>query len=204
MLAYSYAVRSSLASPDDMLDRAVIVKGPYHLDVLNVTEDAGIWVNVECMVGVDAGSVIGVNRAQMDGIFSNIWKSLGRWGIRQLSSVTVKMSAVRISPENEYPTVLASLDMSPMNIPLTTEPPPNLSWLTKAALTIHISPTHNLTALMKFVRDTWRDGRAAVHVHVEQATVQGGSLYENSWRRNFEQRLSDIHKAIHINSKCPT
>lgn len=201
-MAYSYAARVSLVSPDDLFDRAVIVKGPYRLNILNVTEDGDIWVNVEGRVGVDAGSVVGVNSEQVDGFLRDIWKSLGRWGIRQLDSVTVTMTTIRISSENDYSTVLATLDMSPMSISLTTEPPSDLSWLTTVTVPVHISPTHNLTTLMKFARDSWLDGIADTHVHVDQAVVQGGSLHEEGWRRSFEQQHTDIHRAIRIKGGC--
>lgn len=204
VLAYSYAVRASRASPGDLLDRAVIVKGPYSVDVLNITKDDGIWVNVESMVGVDAWSVIGVNSEKTDGIFSDVWKSLGRWGIRKLGGITVKATTVRISPENEYSTVLASLDISPVTIPLTTEPSPDLSWLTKVNLLIHIVPIQNLTTLARFAHDSWLDGLAVFHAHVERATVHGGSLHEISWRRSFKQQINNIHRTIRINSKFQT
>ena len=68
-------------SSEELLDRAVTVKGPDRLDVLNITEGGGIWIKVEGRVGVDAGAVIGVNSEDGDGIFRDIWKSIGtRWG----------------------------------------------------------------------------------------------------------------------------
>jgi len=202
LLAYSYVARAKLVSPDDLLDRAVVVKGPDRLDVLNITKDGGIWINVEGRVGVDAGEVIGVNSDDNDGIFRDIWKSLGRWGIRRLDKITIKLTTIRIYPEDDDSNFLASLDTSPMELPLTTGPTSDLSWLTQVSLPVFITPTLNTSALVQFVRDSWRNGTVAVQVHVERAVVQGGSLSDNSWRRIFDQQRSEIYTAIRAKSEC--
>lgn len=201
LLAYSYAARAKLVSPDDLLDHAVVVKGPDRLDVLNVTEDGGIWVNVGGRVGVDAGAVIGVNAEEDDGFFRIIWKSLGRWGIQRLDRITIKLTTLHIFSDHEPSTVLMSLDASPTDLPLTTEAPSDFSWLTKISIPIFIAPIHNTSALVRFVRHSWRDGTVAVQAHVDRVVVQGGSLNDNSWRKTFKQQRSEVRTAIRMKSE---
>lgn len=200
-LAYSYAARASLLSPDDLLTRAVVVKGPDRLDVLNITLDGGVWVQVEGRMGVDAGAVIGVNSEHDDGVFRDIWKALGRWGVRRLKTVSIQLTTIRITPKDHYSTLLTSVDVPPLSLPLTTEPPADFSWLTTVSIPIFVSPTQNSSVLARFVRESWRDEIVAIQAHVDEVAVRGGSLQEKGWRRKFEQKHSDIHTAIHVKSK---
>lgn len=204
MLAYSYAARIKLVSSDELLERAVFVRGPDRIDVLNITDDGGIWVNVDSRVGVDAGTMVGVNSEDNDGFFRDIWKALGRWGIRRLERITLKLTTIHISPQAEPSTILASLDTSPMDLPLTTEPPSDSTWLTKVSIPVFIAPTQNTSAFLQFVRRSWRDGTVAVQVHVERAVIQGGSPNDNSWRKMLDQQRSEVYAAIHMKSECWT
>lgn len=54
LLAYSYASRASSHS-DEVLDRGLVVREPFHVDVLNTTQQGGIWVKLEARLGVNAG-----------------------------------------------------------------------------------------------------------------------------------------------------
>jgi hypothetical protein len=201
LLAYSYAARAKAVASDDLLDRAVTVQGPDRLDVLNVTEDGGIWVSLEGRVGVDAGSAIGVNAEDDDGILSSIWKSIGRWGIRRLDRITIKLTTIHISPQDDHEIILAAVDACPIDLPLTAEAPSDLSWLTKVSVPIFINPSRNASTLIQFVRDCWRDRAVAVRAHVDRVVVQGGALDDTSWRRRFEQQRSDILKMILMKSR---
>jgi hypothetical protein len=169
--------------------------------VLNITENGGIWIDVEGRIGVDAGAAIGLSSEDDDGIFRGIWKAIGRWGIHRLGRISVKLARIQLSPDDEHSTVLASLDTSPLDIPLTTEPPPDLSWLTRVTVPVFIVPIQNASILVQFVRDSWRNRTVAIQAHIEHAVVQGGSLNDNSWRRMFEQQRSEIYTAIHMKSE---
>ena len=201
LLAYSYAARVMFVSSEELLDRAVTVKGPDRLDVLNITEGGGIWIKVEGRVGVDAGAVIGVNSEDGDGIFRDIWKSIGRWGIQRLDRITIKLTTIQISSEGKHSAVLGSLDTASMDVALTTEPPSDFSWLSKVSMPVFVAPTQNASALLRFVRDSWRDGTVVIQAHVERAIIQGGSLSDNSWRRLFNGKLSEITTAIRMKSE---
>jgi len=204
VLAYSYTTRIKLVSSDELLKRAVFVRGPDRLDVLNITDDGGIWVNVDSRVGVDAGAMVGVNSEDDDGIFRDIWKSIGRWGIRRLDRITLKLTTIHISPQADPSTILASLDTSPMDLPLTTEPPSDSTWLTKVSIPVFIAPTQNTSALLQFMRRSWQDGTVAVQAHVDRLVIQGGSLDDNGWRKMLDQQRLGVHAAIRMKSECWT
>lgn len=198
-MAYSYASRASLLSPDEIIDKAVVFEGPDRLDVLNVTDDGGIWLEVEGRVGIDAGSIIGVNPDKDDGFFSDLWKSLGRWGIGRLHTVTVDMSTIRLTPERDVQTTLALIDTPSITLPLTTNPPLDLSWLTTVAVPLFVAPNQNTSTLIEFARNSWQDGMVSIQAQLDELVVRGGSSDDNSWRRKIEQKKSNILTVIHVN-----
>ena len=197
-MAYSYASRASLLSPDELFDRAVVFKGPDCLDVLNFTDDGGIWLKVEGRVGIDAGSVIGVNSDKDDGFFRNLWKSLGRWGIGRLHTVTVDMSTIRLTPERDVGITLALIDSPSITLPLTANPPLDLSWLTTVTVPLFITPNQNSSTLIEFARNSWQDGMISIQAQLHELVVRGGSPNDNSWRRKIEQKKSNIQTAVHM------
>jgi hypothetical protein len=203
LLAYSYASYAWGASPEEIMNQALVVRGPDRVDVLNLTSDGGIWVNVEGRMGLDAGRVIGVNSDPgKDGLFRNIWKSMGRWGVQRVDRVSVSLSTVIISSEQDPSTVLASVQPSPVEIPLTANPPSDAkSWLTKISIPLLVYPTSNTSALIRFVQEAWRHGTAAVQADVVRAVVRGGGLDEYSWRRQLQGEVTGIKIALHVSSE---
>ncbi|KAJ7820020.1 hypothetical protein B0H14DRAFT_3736429 [Mycena olivaceomarginata] len=173
LLAWSYASRASHISADDILDQGLVFEGPDRVDVLNITWSGGLWVNVEARVGFDAGSVIGVNSSpDGDGLLKDLWKSIGRWGVRSLDRVSVNMSTIYLTSESGV--VLATIEPTPVVVPLTANPPSDSTWLTHISTPLLIRPTHNVSALIHFVREAWRDGSAAVRADVGSVEVRGG------------------------------
>ncbi|PCH36932.1 hypothetical protein WOLCODRAFT_167215 [Wolfiporia cocos MD-104 SS10] len=198
LIIFTYRSRAVSASPDELIQHALVVKGPDRVDVLNTTGDGGIWVMVHGRLGFDAGDVAGVNAAEEDSFILDVWKSLGRWGIRRLDRVSVNLSTVAITPAGDPGHGLATLSFPPLEVPLTANPPRDSSWLTPVALPVLIRPTKDVKTMMRFARNSWRDGMISVHVEVLQATVQGGAVGEESWRSYLKFAHSDIHTAVHI------
>lgn len=200
LLAWSYASRASHISADDILDQGLVFEGPDRVDVLNITWSGGLWVNVEARVGFDAGSVIGVNSSpDGDGLLKDLWKSIGRWGVRSLDRVSVNMSTIYLTSESGV--VLATIEPTPVVVPLTANPPSDSTWLTHISTPLLIRPTHNASALIHFVREAWRDGSAAVRADVGSVEVRGGALGEDSWRSILHNVLSNVRTALRIQSK---
>ncbi|KAF7366892.1 hypothetical protein MSAN_00947900 [Mycena sanguinolenta] len=197
LLAWSYASPASHVSPDDILKEGLVFEGPDRVDVLNISWSGGLWVNVEARVGFDAGSVIGVNSSpdDGDGLFKDIWKSIGRWGIRRLDRVSVNMSTISLTAGS---VVLATVEPTPVEVPLTADPPSDSTWLTHISTPLLIRPTSNISALAHFVREAWRDGSAAVRADVGSVEVRGGALGEESWRSIIHSALSNVQTALRI------
>ncbi|GBE83381.1 hypothetical protein BKA93DRAFT_848176 [Sparassis latifolia] len=198
VVAYSYRSRASDISPDEILQHALVVKGPSRVDVLNTTGDGGVWVNVHCKLGLDAGEVAGVNTAAGDNFVQGLWKSVGRWGIRQLDRVTVDLTEIGVFPESDPSQSLTTITLPSLEIPLTANPPPDTTWLTEMIIPVLIQPTKDISVVMRFLRDSWRDSRIAVRTVVAQAFVQGGGLQDSGWRRNMQILRSDIRAVVHI------
>ncbi|KAH7928366.1 hypothetical protein BV22DRAFT_1059190 [Leucogyrophana mollusca] len=199
LLAYSYAARLSDVSPQDIIESALVVEGPDRVDVLNVTENGGIWINIQARVGLDAGSVIGVNTDDDEGTLKDVWKSLGRWGVRRLDRVSIDLTAICICSAHNPDVILASVVSTPFELRVTADPPRDNSWLTSVSIPLLIVPTQNTSDLMQFVRDTWRDGAASVQAHVAKAIVLGGGLDESSWRRKLKFHRQDLQTELSMN-----
>ncbi|EEB93695.1 hypothetical protein MPER_07613, partial [Moniliophthora perniciosa FA553] len=198
LLTWSYVSRTSDLSPEDVLHRSVVFEGPHKVIVLNTSWTDGMWVDVEGRVGVDAGSVVGVNRDPDggDGFLKNIWKSFGRWGIQELHEITVKTSTINITSQQDSTIVLASLDIPPLEIPLTTDPPSDHSWLHRISTPVLIRPTHNTSAFIDFVRESWRLGHVAVRTEVANLDVQGGRMHGSSWRGMLHRTMNDVKTSL--------
>ncbi|KAF7343274.1 hypothetical protein MVEN_01759500 [Mycena venus] len=185
LLAWSYASRASHVSADDILNEGLVFEGPDRVDVLNITWSGGLWVNIEARVGFDAGSVIGVNSSpDGDSFFEDIWKSIGRWGVRSLDRVSVNMSTIYLTSASDTSVVLATIEPTPVVVPLTANPPSDSTWLTHISTPLLIRPTSNVSALIHF---TW-----------EALTSEAAPSGEDSWRSILHNVLSNVRTALRI------
>lgn len=200
LLAWSYSSRASDMSPDDILEQALVFQGPDRVHVINISISEGLWVNVEGKIGFDAGAVVGVNSDPEDGILDRIWKSLGRWGVQNLDTVSVQTSTITVLSRSDPPALLATLDIPPLQIPLTVDPPAEPTWLQPISTPVHIRPTTNTSDLVSFVRDSWRNGRMMVKTQVPEVNVRGGELAGSSWKHALHRQLLDVKTAISMKS----
>uniref|UniRef100_A0A8H7XTY0 Uncharacterized protein n=1 Tax=Psilocybe cubensis TaxID=181762 RepID=A0A8H7XTY0_PSICU len=198
LLAWSYASRASNLDPQAIIKNNLVFRGPDRIDVLNITKEGDIWLNIRGRVGLDAGSVIGVQSDENDNIFTDIWKSIGRWGVRALDVVSVNLTTISISPEYDPTIVLATLDIPPVEIPLSVEPPNDVSWLTPMSQPVRVQISSNHSLLLQFVKNSWKNGVLSVRTSVGQANIQGGSLNSYDWRRRFSSKLSNIRTPLQI------
>lgn len=201
ILTWSYVSRTAHKSPDTILHEAVVFEGPRGVTIINTTWSEGLWVNVEGKVGVNAGVVAGVNADPYgDSFLADLWKSVGRWGIHELREVSLRMSTINIVAAQDPSTVLASIDIPPIEVPLTSNPPRDTSWLTTISTPLLIRPSQNTTALMNFVRESWRLGALNVKAELSTLDVQGGSLTSESWRSIIHKSFSDVDTLVRIPS----
>jgi len=194
LLAYSYAARLSDVSPEDILENALVIHGPYRMSVLNVTAEGGIWLQAQARVGVDAGSIMGVNTDDDEGTFKDIWKSFGRFGVNLLDRVTVDVSNIQIF--SQWHTLLCTVNSSPFELPLTVNPPYDDSWLSPISLHLLVVPTHNSSDINRFVHDSWHSGAASVHVSVPTVVISGGSGGKSDWRHMLKLRRLGIQSDV--------
>jgi hypothetical protein len=50
LLAWSYAAKISTASPEEIVQQALVFRGPESVNVINMTSTGGVWVKVEVWV----------------------------------------------------------------------------------------------------------------------------------------------------------
>lgn len=196
LIAYSYGSRASTLSPEE-LRRSVRFKGPDKLDVIKIGPDGGIWLHVQGRIGVDAGEVIGVNDEENDNLITYLWKSFGRWGIRRVDRISVHLSTVEVHSRHDF---LANITLAPLELHLTTNPPPDETWLEGILIPLYLAPTRDPAAIIRFVRESWRDGFAQIETVTDHAIVSGGDLGEHSWRSKLHASRSNVRLPMRIKS----
>lgn len=196
LIAYTYGSRASTLSPEE-LQRSIRFLGPHNLDVVKIDPDGGIWLNVQGKVGVDAGGAMGVNDDEDDNLILYLWKSFGRWGIHRLDRISVHISTVDVHSGHDF---LANVTLAPLELYLTTNPPPDDTWLNDISIPLYLAPTHNSTAIRRFVRESWRDGFAQVEATTDRALVRGGRIDERSWRTKLRASRSKVQVPMRVKS----
>jgi hypothetical protein len=199
LLAYSYAARISALPSQALLDRTLTLGGLDRVDLLNITEDGGIWLEIEGRVGLDIGAMMDLNSDEGDGLWGGTWKAIGRWGVHKLDQVSVDIGTVCFSSEREY--ALVTVDILPLQLPLTTNPPADDSWLTHFSTPLFVHPSQNATALAEFLRNSWIHGVVEMEATVHQAKIRGGGFDDRTWRRNIGATLSNIKATIQATSE---
>lgn len=189
LFAYSFASSLSDVSPQDLLDKGIVFEGPSRVNVLNAT-DGGIWINVDARVGIDAGSILGVNSEDSEGTLKDVWRSLGRFGVRLLKTVSAGLSAVYIRSSGQA--LLGVVSLEPLELPITVNPPHDNSWLTPVSVPLFVQPTNNSSDLAQFITDSWREGVVSAHVVVPTVDIWGGGVKRNNWRSMFKRTEKDL------------
>ncbi|KAL4071758.1 hypothetical protein V8B97DRAFT_2084205 [Scleroderma yunnanense] len=199
LVVYSFTSRLSDVSPQDLLDNGLQFQGPSRIDVLNAT-DGGLWINVDARVGIDAGFILGVNSEGDEGPLKGAWKSIGRLGIRLMRTVSADVSEVYVYSSRQA--LLATVSADPLELPITTNPPHDASWLTPVSVTLFVRPTNSSSDLTKFVEDVWHDRTVSVHTLVSAITVWGGQVDRKSWRSKFTITMENLE--TQVTAKLPS
>jgi hypothetical protein len=203
LLAWTYAARVSAASPEEIIQNSLVFNGPKSVDIINITSTRGVWVKMDAVVGVDAGSVIGLNsEPEKDGFLRSLWKSLGRWWIGRLEQVTIGLSSIDVvSDALDPPISLASMEAQPITMPLTTIPPLEGSRMETISIILLIRPTNDTNALLRFMQKSWQQGSIVIKTEVGRVSIRGGSLEEKSWRSKLHGEFSNVQTSLHIQSR---
>jgi hypothetical protein len=200
LLAYSYAAAATRTPPADLLARALVVRGPDYVSVLNLTrpEDTAdgrteIWVLVHARIGLDGAAALGVvddeDPAAPEPLHTYAWKALGRWAVRRLGRVSVRVDGVRLAS----PTGAGLLDVDApgvVELPLASTVHTDERWLRRVAVPLRVRPTDNGDALVAFAKDCWTAGVVAVNASVGAVHVSGGA--GGGWRGLLQVGRTDL------------
>jgi hypothetical protein len=199
-LAYSYAAQAFHVSDDDIVNNSLVFHGPDAIKVLNISQHGDVWLRLNGRVGFDAGVIIGVKPGEDDSLLLGAWKAIGRWSIRNLDTVSMSLSSINITSQYDPANVLASIATPPFQIPLTANPPDDISWLTPMFFPVHIHPSNNLTAWLEFARESWRSGYAVAQATISHADIKGGPWEWRTWRSLFTLSRSNLTFGLRMKS----
>lgn len=196
LFALSYSSRVSDLTAHDVLDRGLFIEGPDRVDVLNVTKEGGVWVSVDCRVGLDMGGILGVRPDEGDLVWTELWKGIGRWGVGKVGRITIEPAQITVTSRSEPPLSLAVLTAPVIELPLSPDPPSGLEWLTPMSIPINIRPTNHTEDLVLFANESWLSGVIQVSATIPSIHVTGGGVHEDTWRNRFSTERSNVPISI--------
>ncbi|KZT50536.1 hypothetical protein CALCODRAFT_488623 [Calocera cornea HHB12733] len=226
LLGYSYAYPSASSPPDDLLRHAVHLRGPTHLQVINLT-DAGLFLRLDGQVGVDADWILGF-RSPDDtaGWAERCRRALGRWGVQRLRAVDVRLSTIDLLSTSSSAAHIATLTLPALTIPLTpslrqlspaqqnTEkeldarsPEYAPTWLSPIQLDVLVSPSHDAAALARFAQDSWATGRIELEARTRWVRVSPAGYASpepntnTSWSLDLPRLLTITKQALQTEIK---
>ena len=201
VFALSYSSRVSNLTVQDIIDRGLVIEGPDHIEVLNVTKEDGVWIKVDARVGLDIGSVLEIHPNDRDLIWTEIWKGLGRWGVLKVGTISVQLSQITVASRSNPLLTLAVLTTSTIELPLSSNPPDSLDWLTPVAIPLKIRPTERIKDLVNFANESWMSGIVQLSGTIPSARVVGGKVGEHTWRDNISIKRSNFSVALSTESE---
>ena len=201
LFALSYSSRVSSLTVQDILDRGLVVEGPDRIDVLNVTREDGIWVRVEGRVGLDMGSILCIRPDDEDLVWTELWKSLGRWGVRRVGTISLELSQIAVTSSDEPSPNLAVLVTPTIELPLSPDPPSDLGWLTRISIPINIHPTERTEDLIHFANESWMSGIVRFSSTIPSVRVIGGKVGEHTWKDSLSTKRSNVSIALAVKSE---
>jgi hypothetical protein len=139
-----------------------------------------------------------VHSEEDDGLFDGFYKSLVRWGIHRVGVVTVDLDTLSVYSDYGDAIILANVSSPLLEIPLSSDPPSDGSWLTKMSATFFVEPTNDTARMIEFTKDAWREGSVKVKVHIPQVSVQGGGVLGSSWRNRIHVVRTAMQNKIHV------
>jgi hypothetical protein len=201
LFALSYSSRVSSITVQEVVGRGLVVEGPDRIEVLNATKEGGVWVRVDCRVGLDMGSILRIRPDDEDFIWTELWKGVGRWGVRKVGAIAIELSQIAVTSHNKPPYNLAVLSTPVVELPLSSDPPSNLEWLTPMSIPIKIHPTERTEDLVRFANESWISGIIQVSTTISSISVMGGKVGEHTWRDNFNIGRSNVSIALMTKSE---
>lgn len=200
LLIYSYAQRVRRADPDH-LATSIIWRGPSSMDVLEMEQGGHVVMEIKGLIGVDTNSILGFQSEDddQDGLFTSLWKDIGRWGVGLLRQVSVDLGEVVIyNAGRDDP--LAWTYVEPFTVRLTSNPgrPWDASWLKPITFRVLAVPSQDADLIQRFAQETWESGVVDLQFNVDQVRVQGGSIKgDGGWRNLVKATQTNVTAAFH-------
>lgn len=217
------ALSADGATSNQFWEQAVIVRGPDKINIAGIgrrTDDTGkenleLNLTVTVRLAVDSDFVMDLRDSRHDSWATEKWKSLGRWGVRRLGTVTAAMDDIVVYPANmSIDTPIVSLK-SPSAVPiqlipgLTPEDHQHPLPLRSVTIPLTISPSPNATLILDFLKKSWMTGFANVQIHSPDMMVHGGEPDDRvlkwwrigSWRQWLKVDKSDVAVKLRLQSK---
>jgi len=201
LFALSYSSRVSSLTAQEVLDRGLFIEGPDQIDVLNATQGGGVWIRVDFRVGLDMGRVLRIRTDDEDLIWTELWKGIGRWGVRKVGRVSIELSQITVTSRSEPSLSLAVLTTPRIELPISPDPPSSLEWLTPMSVQINIHPTNRTEDLVVFANESWMSGVIQVSTTISSIHVTGGGMHEDTWRGSFNTERSNVSIVMRTKSK---
>ena len=198
---HGYSSRVSSLTVRDVLSRGLVTEGPSRIDVLNATREDGVWLRVSGRVGLDVGSVLRINPDDKDFAWTKLWKSLGRWGVRQVGVVSIELSQITVASSGKPSLTLATLTTPVVELSLSPDSPTNLGWLMSVSIPIRVHTTERAEDLVRFVKESWVSGNISVSGVIPTMRVTGGKVGEHTWKGNFNIERSDVSVTLETKSE---
>lgn len=198
LFALSYSSRISSLTVQDVLDRGLIIEGPDRIDVLNATREGGVWIRVDGRVGLNVGNVLQIRPDGEDLVWTELWKGIGRWGVRTIGVISVELSQITMFSRSKPSSTLGVLTAPTIELPLSPDPPSGLGWLTPMSIPINIRPTELTEDLMHFANETWLSGTIQLSNIIPSVRVVGGRIGDRNWRGGFTMERTGVSAPLSV------
>ncbi|KIJ22743.1 hypothetical protein M422DRAFT_786352, partial [Sphaerobolus stellatus SS14] len=214
------ALAANSSASDAFWKEAVIVRGPDSIKMSGLgrrKDDAGkehleLNLTVAVRMAVDTDFVMDLRQSDEDSWFTERWKSIGRWGVGSLGSITTLMDDIVIYPANmtKDTPILTLKARSPIPVPLrpglTKADHRNTPYLQTVSIPFTVSPSQNTTLILDFLKKSWIHGFANVRVYAPELTVYGGGPDSRSvtwwkfgqWRKWLKVDKSNIFVPLRL------
>jgi hypothetical protein len=177
---------------------AMVVAGPFSVQLLN-TSSGHPRLQLNAKAGLDVANALDLESSQDDRLSEKFRKSLMRWGVRKLHTVSVTLDAIHIQPKNAHPVDnLLVISIPPLTLPVAAEPSSDRGWLSNISIPLEIQPSWNMSLYEDFLKQAWELGTLGMNTEICEINVIGGSLHGNTWRKFVRMHVSNFRESISL------
>lgn len=205
---------SPTPSPERLFEGAVHFRGPYSIEVLNITNPlttpdhvGGIWLRMDGDIFVDSDYVLREMASTGVGWWADLRLRIGRWFVRTINNATVDLGNLDVyAPNADAGTPpLVRVRMPKFIVPLEPNETYSGAPFSPFALPVLLSPTRDVSLLAEFAKMSWKAGAVDAKVKTKRASVYGGDMTAGSvftwgWRGLLSVTVDKFKKDVSIPS----